>query len=139
MPPHKSKQGVQELEDCEVFRIYYNLLGRLHIKPAANPMLDYELGKNIEIGFVSVPRSDVARAYRLAAGADQKEKRFRAHLDAALDAALASGSLGQIITGVIDAVQHVETVCLYIDEEVFSAMEAVHKSRDDAKGSGNPR
>jgi len=126
----------QKLDDCEVFRIYYSLLGRLHIKLASNTMLDYGLGDNIEIGFVSLSRSDVARAYRLAAKADEQEKTFRARLDAALNAARESGCLGQIVTDMIDAVQHVEAVCLYIDDEIFSAMERFTNLVTTKRGAG---
>jgi hypothetical protein len=126
----------QELDDCEVFRIYYNLLGRLHIKPASDTMVDYGLEDNVEIGFVTVPGSDVTQAYRLAAKVDEAEEPFRVRLDAALDSAHASGGLGEIIAGAIDAVQHVEAVCLYVDDEIFSTMERFTNLVTTRRGAG---
>jgi hypothetical protein len=124
------------LEDCEVFRIYYNLLGRLHIRPVADTMLDYGLGGHIEIGFFSLSRSEAARARRLAAQADQEEEPCRARLDAALNAANEPGRLGQIVAGAIDAVQHVEAVCLYIGDEMFVAMERFTNLVTTKRGAG---
>jgi hypothetical protein len=99
-------------------------------------MLDYGLGDAIEIGFVALSGAEAARATRLAVGADRDEEDFRMRVDAALGAAYATGGLGEIVAGVTDAVQHVEAVCLYVDDEMFVAMERFANLVTTRRGSG---
>ena len=126
----------RESAECEAYRIYFNPLGRLHIRPTYETLVDYGLGRSIEIGFVSLPRIRAEEARIATSKADRKELIFRARLDNSLRLAQENDCLDTVVAQVEDAVQHVEAVCLYIDDRIFSVVERFTNLVTTRRGSG---
>jgi hypothetical protein len=104
-------------------RLYFNGLGRLHIRQASDAPVEYGIEPNIAIGYLSLDPELVARAQDAAEQAGREEAQIRRELDDALFEAEREGSLPALLDAVEDSVRHVEAVCFYIDDRLYAVME----------------
>jgi hypothetical protein len=122
--------------EYQSLRVYLNTLGRLHIRPVDQQLILYEVGKTVSVGFVNLSHADFSEARYLACHEDISEHEQRADLDRALRRVETSGTLDLLLKSVIDAVQHVEAVCLYADDRLFGVFERFANLVMTKKGPG---
>ncbi len=104
-------------------RLFYNSLGRLHIRPENEPLPNYAQKVKLEmIGYLSIPHAIFNQVEKNVKVALEKEAFLRAEIDAFLQTKEAAGQLQEVIDLVDDAVRHVEDVSIYIDDELFSVV-----------------
>jgi hypothetical protein len=107
----------------ENLRVYFNVLGRLHLRPLAENVVDYGLDEVIEIGHLALPPQIVAHARAHARIISLEEMQLRALLDRVLFEAENDGSLIGLLDEIDDSVRHVEAVCFYADDCLYAVME----------------
>ncbi|HJT50346.1 MAG TPA: hypothetical protein VJ734_00250, partial [Nitrosospira sp.] len=92
-------------QDCESLQLFYNPLGRLHIRRAGNEAPDYGLGAAINIGILSLERTLVAEAEARADDLKREELAWRAKLEKTLGDIEREGALAQLLDDVEDSVR----------------------------------
>jgi hypothetical protein len=121
---------------CENLRVYTNGLGRLHIRPAVDKLVDYGLEHEIEIGYLSVDHRLIRWAEARADRSRREEMRLRKPLDDALRELQRTNALSCLLDDVEDSVRHVETVCFYADDRIYAVMERVTNLVSTRKARG---
>jgi hypothetical protein len=120
----------------ETLRVYLNPLGRLHIRPLAENVNDYDLDEVIEVGHLALPTPTVARARAQAQAIRLEEMQLRAAIDRVLVEAENEGALAALLDDIDDVVRHVEAVCFYADDRLYAVMERVTNLVATRKGLG---
>lgn len=118
--------------------VFYNDLGRLHLRRTIDPPPRYPSHVELlPLGYFAVPRALCDELERAIQPELAEERRLRALIDERLCAAERDGSLERILAVAEDAVRHVEAVCVYVDDELWSVMERCTTLIDTRKfGSG---
>ncbi len=137
LPPgaRMTREAVREA-GAQTLRIYFNQLGRLHIRRDADPLCDYGLGEPVQAGFLSLPGDVIANAEAEAARRRREDLHYSALFDHALTELERAGELAQLLDEVEDSVRHVEAVCFYVDDCRYSVMERATNLVSTRKGPG---
>lgn len=122
--------------DVENLRIYFNALGRLHLRPLSEPVLDYGLDEVTEIGHLALEPQIVRHALAEARRIKLEETQLRESIDRVLLDAENDGSLSGLLDDVGNSVRHVEAVCFYADDCLYAVMEQVTNLVATRKGLG---
>ena len=109
--------------DHEDLRLYFNTLGRLHIRRACEDPLDYGLEQIVPIGYLALEPETLRQAAAAAEQARREEALLRREFDDALFEAERAGSLAALLDAIEDSVRHVEAVCFYVDDRLYAVME----------------
>jgi len=120
----------------ENLRIYFNSLGRLHLRPVTENVLDYGLGGVIAIGHLALEPQIVRHARAEAHRIRLEEMQLRESIDRVLRDAENDGSLCGLLDDIEDSVRHVEAVCFYADDCLYAVMERVTNLVATRKGPG---
>ncbi len=120
----------------ENLRVYFNVLGRLHLRPLADDVVDYGLDEVVEVGHLALSPQIVAQARAHARTIRAEEMQLRALLDRVLCEAEHDGSLKGLLDEIDDSVRHVEAVCFYADDRLYAVMERVTNLVATRKGPG---
>ena len=123
----------QAVAEC---RLYFNALGRLHIRPSADHMVDYGMRDTTPIGFLALDPKLVAEARKRADVWISNEMRQRESLEHVLVDAQRTGTLSRLLADVADSVQHVEAVSFYIDDALYAVVERVNNLISTRRGAG---
>jgi hypothetical protein len=109
--------------DQEDLRLYFNGLGRLHIRRASDDPVEYGTEPNLAIGYLALDREMILQADAAAEQFEREEALLRRELDAALFGEERAGALPALLDAVEDSVRHVEAVCFYVDDRLYAVME----------------
>ena len=109
--------------DHEDLRLYFNALGRLHIRRACEDPVDYGLEQVIPVGYLALEPETLRQAAAAAEQARREEALLRREFDDALFEAERAGSLAALLDAIEDSVRHVEAVCFYVDDRLYAVME----------------
>jgi hypothetical protein len=114
-----------------------NTLGRLHIRRATDPLPQYsETDQWIELGFVAIDAAIAAEIDARHAALRALEAQAFTHIRQAMDSVHAAGKLGEVLALVIDHVEHVESVCFYLEDKFFALMDRYVNLIDDKRSRG---
>lgn len=119
--------------DCS---LYFNALGRLHIRFPTDPVIDNGLGPTIPIGHLALDASFMERAIARADGWRKAETQSRRTVTQILEDQEHSKTLSSFLDEVYDSVQHVEAVAFYIDDRLFAAVERINNLTTTRRGAG---
>ncbi|MGS1003933.1 hypothetical protein [Burkholderia glumae] len=118
-------------------RLYVNSLGRLHIRPAAEPKIAYDEADSwVELGFVDAGAAVLAAIEAEAEAWRAVERESMKEVRAALDRVHAEGQLPRVLDEVIDHVEHVESVCFYVGDRFFALIDRYVNLIDSKSGGG---
>lgn len=118
-------------------RIYYNGLGRLHVRSLDEPFPAYKEELGIyPIGYLNAPDALMLWAQKAASVGLREEELLRTQLDNFLATQEQNGALQEVIDAVYDAARHVEAVSFYVDDDFFSVVEGFTTLVDKESKSG---
>jgi hypothetical protein len=107
-------------------RVFYNALGRLHLRLESAALPDYGEGVPLlPIGFIRMQEAVYQNAVEAVVPGRSEEIALRVELDGLLEKIERSSGLVALLDRVDDAVRHVEAVYFYVDDELFSVMERI--------------
>jgi lysine 2,3-aminomutase len=104
--------------------VWRNDFHHVFIKPiGTKPACGTSPLKTSCVGYFQLPAGAMEAARKKCASAAEEERALRRGLDEALKRVDELGSLGAMLSMVDDAIRHVESLCLYIDDEFFAVVE----------------
>lgn len=115
-----------------------NSLGRLYLRPA-NWNFEEISTDDIEhkkLGFIVLPIAllrDLERHHEIA---QQREKNACKRLRENMDEIHVAGGMDAVLDSVIDNVEHVESVCLYLDDRFLALIDRFNNLVDSKSGNG---
>lgn len=124
-------------DDDSALALYINSLGRLHIRPRSQPRPEYsDKDSWIDLGLVPVDAALAAAINGHHQALLQQERQAFGVVRAAMDELSRSGELSEVLEQVIDHVDHVESVCFYLDDRMFARIDRFVNLIDDKRGQG---
>ncbi|CAN5544028.1 hypothetical protein BH11PSE7_BH11PSE7_34610 [soil metagenome] len=130
LPDGSAAQGV-------VYELFINSLGRLHIRAAGRPRPCYsEHDAYVELGRVALSASVAAQVQALYRSYIDAEASAMHQLRSALVQLEEAGELAAALEGVIDSVEHVESVCFYVGDSFFALIDRFVNLVDAKGGRG---
>ncbi|MBC7435208.1 MAG: hypothetical protein H7332_03965, partial [Bdellovibrionales bacterium] len=130
LPEGSAAQGV-------VYALYVNSLGRLHIRTTGRPRPTYsEHDAYVELGRAALPASVAAQVQALYRSQLDAEAFALQYLRGALAQLEDAGELATALEGVIDSVEHVESVCFYVGDAFFALIDHFVNLIDTKAGPG---
>lgn len=114
-----------------------NTLGRLHIRPLAAALPEYAEGDQwLTVGHVQLSAAQESALQGQVAEARAAEATAFRKVQRAMDVIHAERALGKVLEEVIDHVQHVESVCFYVEDRFFALIDRYVNLIDTKKSSG---
>lgn len=106
------------------FTLSINTLGRLHIRPSNQALPVYsDEDQWIEAGYVELSVDLIDEINRRAAAAVSREEAAFLDVKRTIDRLHASGDLERVVEEVTDHVEHVESVCFYVNDRLFALID----------------
>lgn len=117
--------------------MYVNTLGRLHIRPASLPQVVYSEGdRSAEVGYIPVTEAILKEIAAEHGRLCQDEAEAFAEVKSAMDTVHAEGRLPEVLEGVIDHVEHVESVGFYVGDRFLALIDRYVNLIDDKVNKG---
>lgn len=117
LPESSAAQGV-------VYDLYVNSLGRLHIRATGRLRPRYsDADAYVDLGRVALSASVAAQVQALYRSYADAEASALQYLRSALAQLEDAGELDAALEGVIDNVEHVESVCFYVGDSFFALID----------------
>ncbi len=111
-------------QDTELLKVYYNSLGRVHIRleHAAEIIYD-DVDDNTMLGYIQLPQSLYEQAQTNVQEIVAAEERAVAQLRLELSKLDEANQLDNALSQCIDHVKHVESVCFYVSDKFYTLID----------------
>jgi hypothetical protein len=136
-PELKAEQAAPDGASAAWLQLSINTLGRLHIRPVADPLPVYsENDCWTVLGAVELTEALLERIAALVGAADVDEKRAMGGVFGSARRLHEQGRLVQMLEEVIDHVEHVESVCFYVGDRFYALIDRYVNLVDTKGGQG---
>lgn len=118
-------------------KAYVNSVGRLHLRRIDDPRVNYAPNDDFrDVGFINLSQTLCDELQTRLQARHEGEAEAMARLKSALDAVHAAGHLQRLLAGVVDHVQHVESVCFFVEDRFLAHIDRFGNLVDSKSGPG---